>query len=425
VHTLRDQAAATRPFLVQTAVMDTLAQNVLSDVVLACCRQPDLTVPASVLRRVAAADKPELFAIAKRHRVAGLLAVQAAALGWKEALPGGAWGTFRVQGLAQHLLLSGELRRVGIALDRAGISWLTFKGAALSACTYPRPDLRAYGDVDVLVEPADLRRTLDVLHQSGATLYAEPWAELQRTGRAQLNVVTAFGLPLDLHWSLFNNPGVRRAFPTSTTDLIARRRWCDVLGSAVPTLSESDELVFLAAHGAQSGANLLVWVLDLHLAAKGVRDWATVVETAHRRRLGLVTAAMLGRAQHLLGTPLPRDLLDELSGARAWKSLLAVLDRYRPPQRSVLGTGRLLMTSTRSSTSASVGHLARASWVEAVKPALQEKEHPWRKRSARREAVPSTTVDVITQTLAESAPRSGFLEWVELDGVAHAPARTA
>lgn len=420
----RNRPTATWPLLVQTAAMERPTKHVLSDVLLACCRQHDLTLPAAALERVRAQERSELFAIAQRHRVAGLLTVQTAALGWPEALPGGLWASHRVQGLAQHLQLSGELRRVGSALDGAGIAWLTFKGAALNACTYPRPDLRAYGDVDVLVEPVDLRRTLDVLHGNGATLYSEPWAELQRTGRAQLNVVTTQGLPLDLHWNLFNNPGVRRAFPTNTAELMARRRSCDVLGSAVPTLSEPDDLVFLAAHGAQSGASLLVWVLDLHLAALRVQDWSAVVETARRRGLGLVTAAMLGRAQHLLGTPLPVGLLQRLSSARTWKALLAALDRYRPPQRSVLGTGRLLMTSTRWSTGTSLGHLARATWVEAVRPALHESDHPWRRPSTRETATLSTVADMAIVPIAESAGRGDFLAWVERGEATQALART-
>src|SRR4051794_12287440 len=53
--------------------------------------------------------------------------------------------------VARHLQTLADLRIAGAALDDAGIRWALIKGPALAAL-WPRPDMREYRDLDLLVD---------------------------------------------------------------------------------------------------------------------------------------------------------------------------------------------------------------------------------------------------------------------------------
>lgn len=363
------------------------------------------------LEETLAADCGGLTELAVRHRVQALLQQRIVSLGIASSR-GDALHSSYLGSVVRHMRLTQELHRLAPLLDGLDVPWLSFKGPVLSEAIYERPDQRSYGDLDVLVAARDLERVLDALHEGGAHLFSENWHVLARTERAQLSVVTHHGLPLDLHWNLFNNPGVRRAFPVPSAELLQRRAQVQVGGRTVWGLNPADTLVHLAAHGALSGADLLVWTVDLHMAAARVKDWEDVVRTARRYGLHLVCAVMLQRCQHLLATPLPTGLLDELSGARVWRAIISELDRRRPPNRYRLGTGRLMLTSTRSGTASSTGELLREAWAQALVPFLRESDHPW--RVALRRGRPGPTAHhepVAVRSLAHSPERTDFLAY--------------
>lgn len=382
---------------------------------LSCLRADDPTKPSDELRALTdSADRGELVATAVRHRLAGLVHLQQRSLGWAPDDGADQLRSSYLATIAGHLRLSAELRDVGSVLESAGVPWLSFKGPVLVAQVYPRPDLRAYGDIDVLVPAAGLPTALDALHAHGASMLSEPWSVLQRTERAQLSIVTRRGAALDLHWNVSNGPASRAVFPVSTAELLAERVAVTVNGVPVWALSEADALVHLALHGAMSGGERLIWSYDLHLMAQQITDWDAVVVRARTSRTGLVVAVMLGRAQRLLGTPLPEGLLDTLSAAHLWRGVVAMLDRHRPPQNSLLGTGRVIMTSTRHASGDSSRHLLTSAYREALVPMLFVDDHPWRvaaRKGVRRSQGGSP--DITPHDIGpQAAGRDAFLEWV-------------
>lgn len=388
----------------------------LEDVFLSCLREPDLAISTGPLRTIdSAEERSYLGGLAQRHRLFGVLYAQSRFLGWDPSAiaPEG----HHLRYVAQQMRLHVELMQLGGTLDALGVPWLTFKGVVLAETAYPRPDLRAFGDIDVLVSPSDLRRVLDVLSDQGVTLYSEAWSELERTERSQLSLLTERFLPVDLHWHLFNNPGVRRAFPVDTDELLGRRVMRETSRGTVWSLDDADTVLHLAAHGAQSGGELLIWVLDLSQAFKALSDYESLVQRARSSRLGLTTAIMLARCQHLLGTPVSGDLLDALAPQSLWRRGLTLLDERRPPHHSVLGTGQVLFTSTRETTASSLTRLARASLQQAVLPFFQEADHPWRvalrrgrpAREVRRPAVQTANIG------PDSHGRDAFLRYVDRD----------
>ncbi|HET6210271.1 MAG TPA: nucleotidyltransferase family protein, partial [Jatrophihabitans sp.] len=265
--------------------------------------------------------------------------------------------------LAAQARTLAAVREFGALIDPAGIDWVVLKGPALAHSVYPRPDLRHYVDLDLLVPPAGFERTLAVLEAAGYQLVDRNWPLLARELPGELRLRSARGVLLDLHWSIFNDAGRRAAFNAPTADLLAGRR---VLAPAgFPALSATDQLVHAGVHAALSGGNRLGWLLDVHLAAARQTDWPAVVAAARRMGAGPSLALVLGRTSRLLDTALPAGVLAELAGGRSWLAMAAVLDRLSPlqpdPARPALA--RSVARSVRGTGPASARELGRHAWL--------------------------------------------------------------
>ncbi len=111
--------------------------------------------------------------------------------------------------LRHHLLGRQLLTDVSSRFDEAKIEYVVVKGPVLAETVYPRSDLRVYGDVDLLVRPEQFGEALVALEGGGARLYEANWELMLRTMRGELNLLTALGAPLDLHWSLFHDAATK------------------------------------------------------------------------------------------------------------------------------------------------------------------------------------------------------------------------
>src|SRR5688500_15332306 len=94
-----------------------------------------------------------LTELALHHRVAN-----AVFLGIREAVDPDHPAFHRLQreyidNVARHLRTLADLAELGPVLDTAGIPWMVIKGPVLAETIYPRPDLRSYDDLDVVVQP--------------------------------------------------------------------------------------------------------------------------------------------------------------------------------------------------------------------------------------------------------------------------------
>ena len=90
----------------------------------------------------------------------------------------------------RHLLMTAVLERVSRTLDEAGVPHVAIKGPVLAELVYPRPDLREYGDLDLLVPPSAFAAALETLEAGGATLIEQNWQLMHDIGKGELNLVT-------------------------------------------------------------------------------------------------------------------------------------------------------------------------------------------------------------------------------------------
>lgn len=315
----------------------------------------------------------DLLEQVRRHRLAPLLAPYADALGLSPGVSE-ALRDWRVRARPHLLVQTLTTARLATELADRDVPVLVVKGAALAAQTTGRPDARGPGDVDLLVRPRDVAAVHDLLTGPGWSLQAPAglrrdtwaWRHLVRWGNelsyAAGPAAAAGAVPVDLHWRLDLVPGVHPPFER----LWERRASVDVGGTVVATLAPADALRHLAVHGELP--DLLSKHVDVRrlarlvdepdrrapvvrealalvdstvglpdgVGAAGVTGGAAATTEAARPAAGRGTHA--GRrlrqvrsprdlAHVLVCTLLPVDVVEAVSGRRAWPALGVALWR--------------------------------------------------------------------------------------------------
>ena len=207
-----------------------------------------------------------------------------------------------------NLQMMQELILLAQAFDDAGIPLLTVKGPILAQRDYGNLALRRFGDVDVLVRPADYPAALDLLHALGYAPRDAIEREEARTSR-DAGLGRAFVHPdrrvtVELHDRLLNRSLSFRLSADRFWRAAVRRR----LGPThVYELSPAHRLLYLCAHGTKHHWSRLLWVMDV---AQVVRrhadlDWDALLGEA--RRIGSLRVLLLGLrlTQKWLDTDLP------------------------------------------------------------------------------------------------------------------------
>lgn len=281
-------------------------------------------------------------------------------------------------GVARHLRMVDDLRLLATALGAAGIRYAVFKGAVLAELAYPRPDLRAYNDLDVLVAPAAFAGALDALQAQGCQLLDRNWRLLCREGAGQIHLLTPLQTVVDLHWSLLNTPANRGQFPIATRTLLERSAPRAVREISVPVLDPVDMLAHICLHACLAGANRLCWLKDIAQVIAtmdvGLDD---VAPRAARWRAQLPIGLALARAAAVfdiqIGEQVTRDLLHD----RSWRWLAAGVDRAFPPYRTHAGgsVNRVVARAAGASGAATWANLLRRSTLATVKGGPMRTEH--------------------------------------------------
>lgn len=262
----------------------------------------------------------------------------------------------------QHLKVLSVLQGVQSALGER--PWVVLKGPVLSELAHPVPGLRPYGDLDLLVDPQDLEDVVHVLQGLDWRLQDTNHRLLQRAVPGELHLRSPSGIDMDLHWSITNARAARQWLPVSTSHLLARRVVRSVGRLQLPTLDDVDLLLHLCLHAARSGADILLWLLDVDI---WVRRHPAAVEHLHTRAravgAGPACGVVLARARSVFGTPVAADTLAALLGSGVWPSLAAAVDRVQPVTglRSPRNLPRLIARATRAEGTQSLQELGRKS----------------------------------------------------------------
>ncbi|MBB5786214.1 nucleotidyltransferase family protein [Jiangella mangrovi] len=315
-----------------------------------------LAVSRSETPRVGASPEAEagFVAAVRRHRVAPLahVVLRRAGLPLAEALR-----PDRNAAMAHHLRAVATLGALGELFD--DLSWVAFKGPVLSETAHPVPGIRTYQDLDILLDPADLRRGVDRLLDAGWQVVDPPEALRYRATPGEMHVRTPAGLIIDLHWAMLNMKTERVEFSIGTRELLSRRVQVPVGLGVAWTLDPVDSLVHACLHATLTGADRMLLLVDVDALARRVQRWDDVVERARDWGAGPALAVVLGRARRLLGTPVPREAEAELLSSAPYRLVLRATDRLSPvPALSREATlARIVARSARRTGGASLREL--------------------------------------------------------------------
>jgi hypothetical protein len=266
-----------------------------------------------------------LLQLADQHCVQPMLLQTLKSVCW-DAVPQNtrlALTLFNKSNLQKNLLFTAELFRLLGRFQRNEIPVAAFKGPVLAYSVYGDLSLREFGDVDVIVPEANLRKAEDILIASG---YQADFPDrdfrsafLRYTGQyAFRNHQT--GISVDLHWRL-TSKGM--AFPIQPAELWPKLSQATVAGKTIPTLAHDDLALLLAAHGTKSGWRNLIWVCDFAelLRKHQDTDWVAAFERAQRAHCSrsLLLACFL--AHTLLDAPAPLELVKKARSNSAVQAL--------------------------------------------------------------------------------------------------------
>lgn len=267
----------------------------------------------------------------------------------------------------QAMLSAAALRAVRDAFA-GDLPWLAIKGPVLDEALYPRPGLRTYRDLDLLVEPRRLADAVTRLEGAGFRLVDRNWRQIRRRMVSQLHLDRAGAAPIDLHWTLLFDDERRGRFRYALDDMRARARTVELRSGTVQTFDAVDTVIHLALHAAGEGGDRLVWLKDVDMASRAAPDWDEVVARSAAAGMALPVATVLARSRRVLGAPVPVDVVRRLA-PRSWRVLTAASDIWfpAPGARGVGSPATLLARSARGRVSTSLSTasfgLLRRSWV--------------------------------------------------------------
>jgi Uncharacterised nucleotidyltransferase len=212
------------------------------------------------------------------------------------------------------LWFTGELVRILGRLESLGIKALPYKGPVLARTLYGEVTQRQFGDLDVLILPADVAKVkaalLDLGYKPGIELASRAERAYVETGyEYSFSAVYGSNL-LELQWQV-----VPRFYSIDfdVADFFERADEIIVGGRRMRTLRAEDLLLVLCVHAAKHVWLQLSWLCDIaRLAKSRALDWNAIQDDARRLGIERIVSLNLLLAHKLLGSALPTAIQKRL-----------------------------------------------------------------------------------------------------------------
>ncbi|MCU1429192.1 MAG: putative nucleotidyltransferase [Actinomycetia bacterium] len=260
--------------------------------------------------------------------------------------------------LALDLVLERLLVHAGRRFDAAAIEYRALKGTALSHTVYSRPELRSYGDIDLLVRGKQYDDALALLVEAGGRPhFGEPRPGFTRLfGKGVCVAMNA--LEIDVHRSFVAGPF---GLSIDTDDLFANPIAVPLAGTEVPALPAVPRFLHACYHAALG---------DRVARPVALRDVAQILTTTHLEHDEVMATARRWRGEIVvqravllawlgLGLTAENPLLRAVLAAHPKGSERRALQAY-------VGTGHSYATQAAAGIWALPGVRARAAYASAL-----------------------------------------------------------
>jgi hypothetical protein len=239
------------------------------------------------------------------------------------------FGETVVEALAAHrlkvrndtMLLLGRAEQALDLLADAGVKPIALKGLDFLHRIYPRVDLRATDDVDLLIRRDDLPNALEALRVAGWQLPAESKTThyIRSSHHLPLRSPGPIHVEFELHWNLAQS----ERYAIDVEALFERALTLDIAGRQVLRLEDSDTVAHLLIHHfSHYFDRRLKWLVDLQgLEEQRAIDWGTVAERVGDWGGAAAAGISLAHLRKLSPELIPGQALGALPVA-AWRRAL-------------------------------------------------------------------------------------------------------
>lgn len=212
----------------------------------------------------------------------------------------------------RNLLITAELLKLHKLFARQGIPMIAVKGAVLAKQVYGDVRLREFGDLDIVIHMSDLGRTIELLLKNGFVDTFQINIDPDSTYvKSHYNYALSHKTGLfsvEIHWRLWQSEFGSLIKLEDVWQLARPVKFND--REEVLTLTGSDLLLYLCAHGSKHQWSRLSWICDVNeLLRSGVEiDWQTVIAQNQRFRSLRMVLFGVYLAHSVFETPLPAPL---------------------------------------------------------------------------------------------------------------------
>ncbi len=218
------------------------------------------------------------------------------------------WRDLYRQATLLNMWYSLESKLVLEAISEARIPVMVLKGADIASTLYPRPELRHFGDVDLMLQPHHLADTIAIFERLGYHYHQEYRFEAiskDRSAFVYVKEVKVGHVVFEIHTSPHSN---EMGVSFDIAQLWKRARPITVAGVPVSGMGLEDLLLYLCWHFRSHAFNRLIWLYDiaiflLHRADQ--LDWTLVYRLAHEQRLLSTVYYCLRWSEQVFQVPIP------------------------------------------------------------------------------------------------------------------------
>ncbi|GGF06797.1 hypothetical protein GCM10011611_10360 [Aliidongia dinghuensis] len=282
----------------------------------------------AIREAAARVDWDQALALAKRHRVEGLL--HAGLFRAQAAVPPTvreALGALASALARASLALGAEALRLQARFQAAGIPVRFVKGTSLAQLVYGTQSLRHAKDIDLLVAPDELDASFEILAEAGYVRVVPPAGMRPDLVRRYLRHAKECAFvhrqtrqQVDVHWRLVDNP----AAPDCSFD--GTRRIDLSNQQSLETLGGPALFAYLCLHGASHGWSRLKWLADIGTLL--AREDAAGIERLYRAARSMGAGRSVDQAlllcRRLFDLPLPAALATKIGVDRRARWLEAI-----------------------------------------------------------------------------------------------------
>jgi len=226
----------------------------------------------------------------------------------------------------RNMLMSAELIRIIKLLEKHHIRSLAFKGPTLAQSAYQDITLRQFGDLDILIHPKDISKTIAILIKASYVPEIALEDGKENIYFKTLNVIgfhkDRSNIRIEVHWELLSK---NYAIQWDTSALWTKKETVTINNHPIPVLPFEQQLLYLCVHGSKHLFERLEWICDIDRSIRTNPhiDWLSLMNEAKKMGIERMFYLGLSLCQYLFGLELPEMIRNKIEEDKTLPKLIS------------------------------------------------------------------------------------------------------